>query len=413
MKLGMVSMKYALRSLKRHTRRTALSMIGVGVGCSMALLAMSYMTGALEMQIRAIAESGAGHLRIVHAEWPETQENTLRLEDWRVLVEAVKQLPSLEVYTCRARASGLLAFGNRTAAAQVTAVMPESEYASNRVIRRGKMAGRYLKETDKNAVVIGKTLARRLDVKLDDDLYATLSGKEDIYSAMFRIVGILDTGSSDLDLNICHTPLANFGAVTGMPGPGEISILLDDATSIPAAQAQLKSELSGNTTLITWREIFPAFAAGADGDVAFMRMMTGIVVFVVALGIMSAQLTAVLERRKEFAMLVALGMKHGQIILMVMMEALVVGLGGAVIALGIGGAGAWYLAEKGINFGALVGDDLGFGGILMDPYLYGSFGPWLIGHALAIALLTTILATVYPAWRATRIMPADALRTTG
>ena len=67
--MGMVSAKYALRSLWRHPRRTILSMLGVGIGCGIGLFAVSWIKGGREMQVRAIAESGAGHLRVVPAGW--------------------------------------------------------------------------------------------------------------------------------------------------------------------------------------------------------------------------------------------------------------------------------------------------------------------------------------------------------
>ena len=148
-----------------------------------------------------------------------------------------------------------------------------------------------------------------------------------------------------------------------------------------------------------------------DGDIAFMRLLSGIVILVVSLGIASAQLTAVMERRKEFAMLSALGMKSRQVTGMVLVESLIIGLGGAVVALVVGGMCAWYLAYYGINVAFFMGDDLGFADVLLDPVIYGSFGVWLVGYAAAISITATFLASLYPAWKATHVAPADALRT--
>ncbi len=413
MRLGSVALKYATRSLTRHSRRTILSMVGTGIGCAMALVALSWMDGAIRMQVRAIAESGAGHIRMVHRNWPETQEDTLRLQGLEEVLATVAETPHLEHYSVRAHAKGLLAFGTRTAPAAITGVLPKHEMAANRILRRGALEGRYLEEDEEGAVVIGRTLARRLDVMLDDALYATLSGKDDIHSAMLRIVGILDTGSQELDLAVCHITLADMQEITGIPGAGEISLVLSEERHSAEAKAHLTETMPADNTVITWREVNPSLAANVDSDTAFMRLMALIVIVVVALGIMSAQLTAVLERRAEFAMLSALGMKTRQIVSMVMMEAVVIGLGGAVVALGVGGSVSYYLATRGMDLSRWLDDDLGFADVLFDPYLYGSFGVWLIGYALAIALATTIFATLYPAWKAAQVMPADALRTTG
>lgn len=413
MKLGTVALKYASRSLTRHTRRTLISMTGVGVGCAMALIALSWMSGAFEMQIRAIAESGAGHLMVVHRDWTKTRENTLRLSDWRETLALVRAHPGVRACSARARANGLLAFGNRSAGAQVMAVLPEDEYEVSRIISRSRLEGHYLNKEELGAVVIGKALARRLNVELEDDLYATLTGKDDTHSTMLHIAGIIDTGSQDLDLTICHVTVATMESIIGSSGAGagEITILLKDQAKLTSVQKQLGTLLTGDNTVISWREVHPALSAGMDGDVALMRLLTAIVITVVALGIASAQLTAVLERRTEFAVLSALGMKGSQITGMVLIESLIIGIGGALIALTLGGLAAWYLATEGINLAYFVEDFTGPSDILLDPYIYGSFGPWLIKYALSISIIATVVASLYPAWKASHIAPAEALRT--
>ncbi|MFC1452688.1 hypothetical protein ACFLSJ_05005, partial [Verrucomicrobiota bacterium] len=77
--IGSASTKYALRSLLRNTRRTILSAVGIGIGCGMGMVASSWVRGAGEMQIRAVAESGGGHLRVVPKGWTERRDNNLRL----------------------------------------------------------------------------------------------------------------------------------------------------------------------------------------------------------------------------------------------------------------------------------------------------------------------------------------------
>jgi len=408
--IGKVTAKYALRSLSRHPRRSVLSVLGVGIGCAMGLLAASWTGGAAEMQIRAASESGAGHLRVVPNEWPRTRENSLRLADWRRALRQVESLPRLKAAAVRARTNGLLAFGNRTAGVQVIGVDPEAEIDSNRIVNRATLHGRYLRPDDAGKVVIGTQLAKRLDVELDDDLYVTLSARDEMKSAMFNIVGIIGTGSRDIDASICHVTLDDVEKITGYQGPAEISILLDDHRLIAPTQKELTRRLAGSDTVITWKEVNPGLAANVEGDRAFMNVLIGIVFVVVALGIASAQLTAVLERRREFAILSALGMKARRVVALVVLEALMVGLGGAVAALVLGGPVAYYLATKGVSMAALMGEELSFGNVLLDPYMYGAFGIWLLWYALGVSVTATVAASIYPAWLATKIQPAEALR---
>ncbi len=125
--IGQISWGYASRSMRRHPRRAVLSMAGAGVGCAIALFAASWIRGGAEMQIRAASESGAGHIRVVPPGWTETRENTMRLSGWEKSLETVKAFPSMKAAASRARAKGLLAFGNRSAGIEIVGVQPDEE----------------------------------------------------------------------------------------------------------------------------------------------------------------------------------------------------------------------------------------------------------------------------------------------
>ena len=298
---------------------------------------------------------------------------------------------------------------------EVVGVDPEAERASNRLVYKseeeGKIEGRYLRAGDSGMVVIGKRLAKKLDVELEDDLFATLAGPDEMKGAMLTIVGILETGSRELDSSFCHVTLEDIERTTGYKGPGEIAIILEDHELIDSAQKALAEKVSGENAVVTWKAVNPSIAANVEGDTAFMDFLAFIIIVVVAFGIVSAQLTAVLERRREFAILSALGMKGRQFAGLMMLEAVIVGVGGAVVALALGGPVAYFMATKGIPVEALFGEQgLPFGGVLWDPVIKGGFGPWVVWYCLWVSLAATVVASIYPIWFATRVDPAKALR---
>jgi ABC-type lipoprotein release transport system permease subunit len=407
--IGKISSGYALRSLRRYPRRTVLSMLGAGVGCAIALFSASWIRGGAEMQIRAASESGAGHIRVVPAGWTETRDNTMRLSGWKEALETVKFFPGVRVAAPRARAKGLLAFGNRSAGVEIVGVQPDEEARSNRIVYKSRLEGRYLRPGDFGKVVIGAQLARRLRVDVDDDLYVTLVGKDEMKSAMLGIVGTLDTGSKDLDTTVCHVTLDDLINITGYDGAGEIAIMLEHYKLIDPSREALAAKLAGSD-VITWKEVTPEIAANVEGDTAFTTIIIAIIIVVVSLGIAAAQVTAVLERRREFAVLSALGMKQRQLAGLIMLEAVAVGLGGAVVALALGGFFAYRLATRGVDLTKLMGGELSFGSVLLDPTIYGDFGLWILWYALGISLVSTVAASIYPAWYATRTDPATAMR---
>lgn len=131
------------------------------------------------------------------------------------------------------------------------------------------------------------------------------------------------------------------------------------------------------------------------------------------LGVASAQLTGVLERRKEFAVLTALGTRTVQLVRVVVTEGLFLGLAGAFGALAWASPLLYQWSTAGIDFSKMMqsrDDGITFGGVLIDPIFHPDFGVWTVPAALGLSLLATVAASLYPAWFASRTDPASALR---
>ena len=140
---GNLSIQYALRSLGRSRRRTGMSVLGVGLGCAIALFATAFMRGGQTMRVQAISQSGYGHLRIAPAGWEQSRRDELRLQDSAAALEAARSLEGVAVVAPHVRAQGLLAFGTRVAGVQLLGVDPAAEPQLNRLVRTID-EGRYL-----------------------------------------------------------------------------------------------------------------------------------------------------------------------------------------------------------------------------------------------------------------------------
>lgn len=406
-----IAARYAVRSLMRHKRRTFLSSVGIGIGCAACIFLVSFVRGEGEMMMRAAAESGSGHLRIAPQAWLDTRDNDLRLSNWENTLDMARDAAHVVAAAPHARLGGLLAMGTRTSGVMMLGVDPDIEPELNRLVRHVH-DGEYLEPGATGAVVIGKAVADRLDVSVGDDLMVTASGKDgEMQGAMLRVQGIVSTGSRDLDSTLCHVALADIESLTGYEGASEISILLDDADNMESVIQVLRPHLTDDQALITWKEIIPELAAAVRVDETFSRFMVGLVITVVFLGIASAQLAAVLERRTEFAVLSAIGMKGKQLVRIMLVEGLLLGFSGALLALAIGTPLVYWLSHYGIDFSAIYGDiDLSMSNILVDPIIYGDMGWFIPPMAFGLSLLATMLSSVYPAAYALRTDPATALR---
>lgn len=195
--------------------------------------------------------------------------------------------------------------GTHVVPVEIVGVDPSTEPTTNRFARKVSQ-GRYLQSTDAGAVVIGQAIADRLIAGLDDEILATAVGKGgDIESTLLRIVGIVRTGSDEVDATVCHVVLADVERLTGLSGAGEVTLILEDWERADVAKAALSREVGASDEVLTWGEISPEFKGHLEQDDAVSRLVSGIILLIVVLGVASAQLAAVLERRREFAVLSA------------------------------------------------------------------------------------------------------------
>ena len=380
------STKYAVRSVARNVRRTALSIAGIGIGCALALFMESMNRGRDELFARMGAYSGSGHLRVVPSGWPERRDVRLRLADWQRDLTAARELPGAQGVTVRARAQGLLAMGTHVVPLEIVGVDPVNEPSTDVFVRRVRQ-GRYLEAGEREAIVVGEIVADRLGVEVEDEILASTVGQGgDIENAMFRIVGIVTSGSAEIDANIAQVPLPDLEQLTGLTGAGEVTLVLADWRATDAARGWLAPRVAIGDRVLTWGEISPEFKGHMEQDKATSRFVSAIILLIVLLGVASAQLASVLERRREFAVLSALGMNRWHVVWLVLQESLALGIAGALVGLGLGAPIVWRFARVGLDLRTYLGSSYTFEGVIVEPVIYGDYGTWVVAYVLLIAV---------------------------
>ncbi len=401
-------LRLAVRDLGRNVRRTGLSALGVGIGCAIALIVSGFINSVTEVYARLAAEAGPGHMRVSPPGWLPQRDEKLRLADGEGVLERVRAHPGVKVAAPRARVQGLLAMGTRVASVELVGVDPVAEPLVLRAARN-VVAGRYLAAGDGDLVVVGRSLAERLEVEVDDDLVVTVLGAGgELESAMLRIAGVISTGSRELDAAIAHVPLPVAQRLSGLPGLGELAVVLDDFDAIEREQPRLAALAAGNGVL-RWSEVSADLAGHLKQDRAVYSFLSGVLIVVVLLGVAAAQLTAVLERKREFAVFAAVGMKPWRLMVQILLEAFLLGLLGAAVGSVLAAPVLYYLTVHGLDLSDVMGE-LTFEGVLMDPIIYAEFGWWMVPHMLRLAMAATLIGAIYPAVFAARVDPAAALR---
>jgi ABC-type lipoprotein release transport system permease subunit len=291
----------------------------------------------------------------------------------------------------------------------ISGVDPLTEPRALRYVRTLE-SGRYLKPDDSHAMVIGKTMAERLRAGIGDAVVVTVvdSGGA-AKSDMFDIIGIVNLGNKQLDSLTCQVTRRDAEILSGSAGVGEITVILKDPADADRFRDRVRAKLSSGDTAWTWAQISPQSEQAVRLNYVFSQIITLILVLVALLGVASSQLTAVLERKRELAMLSALGMGRISIFKLVFSEALTLGTLSVLAIVALAGPITWYLARVGIRI-LDAGTSMTALGTVVDPVLHGDFGSWFFVYAALLSYLATVVASLYPAWYAVRLDPAETLR---
>lgn len=405
--------RYALRSLRRNGRRSLLSIAGLAFGVGIGLIALSWMGGMDSMSLNAVARGGVGHLRVVPEGWNTTRDEAMRLVPDEGLLERVRALPGVELATPRARVGALLGMGTRSAHVGLTGVDPVTEPRSCLYVSE-LSEGRYLEPDERGAIVLGQAVLTRLDARLGDELVVSVVDAEgEMQSAILVVVGVVETGSRAIDMSIAQVTLADVEALSGREGYGEITVNASEPDDLGVLRAELSALAPAGDEVLSWMDVSDGLRMKIESGGVMINMAIAVILLVVLLGVASAQLTAVLERRKEFAVLAALGMRGVSLVRVLVTEGVALGVVGALLAIAWTSPLLYGWATDGVDLRSMIPsseDGMAFSGVLIDTMYYPSFGFWVLPTALMLSLIATIVASLYPAWFASRTNPAEALR---
>jgi putative ABC transport system permease protein len=328
------------------------------------------------------------------------------------LVAIMDAQPGVIAAAPRIFGGGLLSTAEHTEAAMLVGLDPAREARVSKLIE-GITEGR-APRAGAHEIAIGSETARRLHAALDTDLVVVAPAADGtLGNDLYAVVGIFHTGLADLDAGVAVMPLASLQTLLVLP-PNRVHEIaasvrnpwdapaIADALSRAAAVARSGVAVEAWTVFRPELESYAAIAKGSNG------LLIGIVFLMAIFGVTNTLLMSTFERRREFAMEQALGVTGGAVARTVVYEGLVLGVASLLVGAVIAGPILywWHVAPPDLS-GAV--GNMTISGALVRPVLRAELS-WSVPIQAAFALLvTSILAALYPAFRATRIPPADAL----
>jgi len=419
--------KIGWRNLWRNPRGTLLTALALGLGLTLLLVSLGLLDGSQEQMVDNAVRFGSGHLVIQAQGYQDTGALELLLPAPAVSTareflhsDALKHV--VRGVSPRLLASGLLSSAANASGVSMMGVIPQEERTVSLIPQR-IVEGSYLHDDQQSGVVIGTELASKLGVKTGSKVVlmiqavqppgteATDASGGETQSAALRVTGIFRTGIQEIDAHIIQVPLPEAQALLGVPGRvTQMAVLLDRKDDSLMVARGLRKQLTGaRVEVLTWRESMPALVQLILLDQSFNYVMNGVVLAMVGLGILNTILMRVLERRYEFGLCLALGLRPRQLAVMVVGESLALTAISLALGLVLGLSAQHYFATAGLDLRWFFKSSLPTA-LVFDPIIYSRLSVARIASSVGIVFLTATVISFYPAFKAARTALPGALK---
>lgn len=405
--------RLAWRSIWRNRRRTVISICSIAFGLALAVFFIALGEGMYAQMIEQVVRMQAGHITLEHPDYRDAPAVDLWLENAVDLRTDIERCPGVERTKFMILGQGMAKSGYGSVGVSLMGVQPSIEAMSSPLVKH-LVEGGYLEDQDGSLVVVGSDLAEHLNLKVGRKIVLTTNDAQGhLVEALYRVKGVFQTGSEELDANFIQIPLTHARRLFSMP-PGSVTqmgVVLKNADEQGLLIRQIRESLAGRRiTVLPWQAILPELASYIKMDRGSNLIFQGILIFLILFTILNTILMSVLERQQEFAMLLALGTEPGQLRLQVFMESAFLGLIGCVLGLLVGGFAAYLINIWGIDLSSLLEEGITISGFAVSTRLHTKLTAEIFMTSTGIVFVATLILSIIPMRHAVNIDLAEMLR---
>ncbi|MGA7827166.1 MAG: FtsX-like permease family protein [Geobacteraceae bacterium] len=401
--------KLAWRNIWRNPRRSILTMSAVAFATMLLVFMLSWQFGSYATMINASVRIRTGHLQVQAKGYHENREIRKVVRDPQAVGAILERTPGIKAYTYRAESFSLVSSKNRTYGALVAGIDPLREPMVSS-IRDLVRAGSFLSSQDTAEAVVGYLLAKNFKAGVGDELVVLGQGRDgSIAATTLRIKGIFNSGLDEFDRGVMYIPLAYFQQVYDMNGAvNSVVAMCDSLDALPVAKQSIQKAIAGmpGLTVLDWKELTPGLVQAIKMDLVSGMLFYVILIVVVAFSIMNTFLMAIFERTREFGVMLAIGIRPGRLMRILVMESLGMTVIGVLAGIVAGSLVTWYFQVNGLAISGAEELMRQFG---LPERMYPQLSLLSIGVGAGIVLILTCLTALYSAFRVRRLKPVQAL----
>jgi ABC-type lipoprotein release transport system permease subunit len=406
--------KMSWRNLWRRKRRTYITLLSIGFGVLLSVTLTGIADDSYTKMINSSAIMGLGHITIEPRDYNDTPSLDKRLTHTAAIKKDLLNMEGVNNALVRIMGQAMFASANKSIGGAFMAIDPNAESSENNLFISSIVQGKLFSDKDIQGAVVGERVAAKLNLTLGKKLvYTTTDVNGEIVSEIARVTGIFKTGVSEVDGSMILLPIDRVRSVLSYEPEDAtmISIVIKDQRRSGEMRDVIHSRLNDPTLdVLSWRETQSEVASIITIDKAGNRIIQVLIGLLIAAGILNTLLMSVMERTREFGVMMAVGMSPYTLFRLVIMESLWFAILGLILGTII--TIPWYafMYYQGIDFSGMIGTDYSASGVLINPLvkiiLYRESALWILSALFTL----TILSGVYPAWRAGRVPPVESLK---
>ena len=400
------------KNIWRNRRRTIITLTAIAFSIMLVQALHNLSFGVYAGMVDSGVRAGTGHIAVYRNNYLESRDETLYFKDGS-LVDDISQINGVEQVLPRLYIPALAQSSRESRGVMLIGVDPDRERQVNPFLKTLPADG-MIRATDSRDAVVGVRLLHELQIRPGQKFVVTAQNEDGtLHSELLRVRGVVSSGMKDIDSSLILVGRGRAAQLTGNSGSvHELAVILADAGLEASVHRQIAALLAQDQDIlaVSWEKAMPNLANAIKLDYASQKFIFMIILLIVAIGVINTLLMSVMERMREFGVILAMGSRPMTLRCMIMLEALILGLLAAAIGTLLGSLATWYLVAVGIDLADLVPETLEFGGVVFDPVMRASWDPaWMLRIAVYVVCLT-LLAAAYPAIKAGRTTPVEGMR---
>ncbi|MHA7108976.1 ABC transporter permease [Sunxiuqinia elliptica] len=401
------NIKIAWRNLWRNKRRTLITVASIFFGVLLSAYMTSMQEGSYEKMVDMVVKYYSGYMQVHHENYWESKSINDTFEDTPELRRSILDHPEVDFVIPRLESFALASSEELTKGVLVMGIEPESE---NRLtsLKGNVNQGSYLQANDQG-LLVGEGLAKYLHLGVNDTLVMISQGYHGISAAgKYPIRGIIKHASPQLNKMIVYMTLPNsqdfFSTGNRLTS---LVVNITDTNLLNRSLKQLRADLKPPYSIMSWQEMSPEMVQQIESDRAGGIIMKAVLYIVIGFGILGTIMMMIAERRREFGVMIAIGMQRIKLGAILFYETLFIGMIGALSGLLVSIPILMIQAQNPIPLtgqAAQVMDDYGF-----EPYMFFSLTPSVFWHQALTVFIITMVIAIYPIISANRMKLINAL----